>query len=468
MQTIVTTSESSRRPDQALDDFKRRLHDYASIGRKLFWQRFTSYTAIAILASIFYDWQVTAICYAFIWISEIYDQRVFSIALNPDKFEKTGMRDMKRKLLISTVLSACVISIFSIVISILQGPTSHFMPIFVLIAASIFACMNNYQFVSILFVRLSIYLVSIVTIASRDIILAEEVTSEMWIQLFTTIFVLSFIVECARNFLSFYTEKIGQMKVLEREHERAKSAARAKSEFLSIVSHELRTPLTSIKGSLDLIIGGVAGPVPESFRKILDVAHRNSIRLTALIQDLLDLQRMGDGKISYQFSEVKLDELVSEAVDEMMTVASRRAVTIKLGHVDKDVIVSADKNRMKQVVTNILSNAVKFSNANQTVTVNVERDGQKGLFSIEDQGIGIPDHEKHKVFSAFQQLDSSDHRKAEGLGLGMHIAARIVEAHGGKIGFESRIGQGTKFYVEMEQVAANAPTSSHKAVAPAL
>ncbi|SDN45019.1 Signal transduction histidine kinase [Lutimaribacter pacificus] len=459
--------DASGHDPAAHDDFKRRLNDYACIGRKLFWQRFTSYSAIALLASIFYDWKITMLCYLLIWLSEFYDQRVFTIALKTETFDRRALSSVRRNLFLSTIISACVISFFCITIAVLQGPTSHFMPIFVLIAAAIFACMNNYQFVPILFLRLAIYLVSIIVIAARDIVLADQVSSEMWIQLFTTIFVLSFIIECARHFLSFYNEKINQLKVLEREHEKAKSAARAKSEFLSIVSHELRTPLTSIKGSLDLIVGGIAGPVPESFRKILEVAHRNSARLTLLIQDLLDLQKMGDGKMSFAFADLRLDQVVSEAVDEMQAVAERRSIGIRFADVDEDVIISADKNRLKQVVTNILSNAVKFSDPNQTVTVSVHRNGSRGCFSIRDEGIGIPDEEKDKVFSAFQQLDSSDHRKAEGLGLGMHIAARIVEAHGGRIGFDSKLGKGTTFFVELDEVTGRHSAPAGNAMRPA-
>ncbi len=222
-----------------------------------------------------------------------------------------------------------------------------------------------------------------------------------------------------------------------------------KSEFVSTVSHELRTPLTSIAGSLGLLAGGAAGELPARAGRLVGIAHANSQRLVRLINDILDVEKIESGQMTFSMEAVDLTDLVKRALDAMNGLAGELGVKMVLTTPDV-VEVRGDADRLMQVVTNLLSNAAKFSPPGESVEVSVARveDGRVRV-SVRDHGPGVPEGFRERIFSKFAQADGSDTRKLGGTGLGLAISREIVERHGGRISFDSPPGEGATFHVDL-------------------
>ncbi|HET7230516.1 MAG TPA: PAS domain S-box protein [Longimicrobium sp.] len=242
---------------------------------------------------------------------------------------------------------------------------------------------------------------------------------------------------------------------------------RLKNEFVSIVSHELRTPLTSIRGSLGLLGSGKLGELPERAQRLVDIATQNSERLVRLINDILDIERIESGAISMERRAASTGDLVRQAVNAVRGMAERAGVALE-ARVD-EFELQADPDRIVQVLTNLISNAVKFSpaDAGAAVTVSVERDGGGARFQVADQGRGIPEDKLDTIFERFQQVDSSDSRQKGGTGLGLAISRTIVQQHGGEIGVESRLGHGSTFTFTIPPAPPAAPAPAAPVPTPA-
>ena len=249
---------------------------------------------------------------------------------------------------------------------------------------------------------------------------------------------------------------VGSARRLESALVRAQKANRAKSDFVATVSHELRTPVTSIIGSLDLIASGALAKTPGKEAEILGIARSNSRRLAALIEDLLQIQKMETGKLDYRFEAIPVGAVVERAVQLTRPIAGNAGVEIHLPATIPLLHVRADQSRLEQVLTNILSNAIKFSHPGGDVRIAVEDTPAGVRVSVIDHGLGIPDGARTRVFAPFGQIDSSDTRSAGGTGLGLNIAQRIVAAHHGVIDYHGTPGGGTTFYVELPRVSAPA------------
>ena len=221
-----------------------------------------------------------------------------------------------------------------------------------------------------------------------------------------------------------------------------------KSEFISTVSHELRTPLTSIVGSLGLIAGGALGEIPVQAKSLIEIAHRNSLRLSLLINDLLDMEKLAEGKMDFKMQEQKLMPLIEQALEDNQGYGKSRNVKLELTGRSYDAKVNIDAHRLMQVLSNLLSNAIKYSPDNGTVEVAVQNDQQTVRITVTDHGPGIPAEFRSRIFQKFSQADSSDTRQKGGTGLGLAIARGLVERMGGKIGFDSVEGQGASFHIE--------------------
>jgi PAS domain S-box-containing protein len=224
---------------------------------------------------------------------------------------------------------------------------------------------------------------------------------------------------------------------------------RLKSGFVSTVSHELRTPLTSISGSLGLLSGGVAGQLPPKAQRLIEIAKLNSDRLVRLINDILDLEKAESGKLEFQLQPLRLKPLVEQAIELNRNFAQTFGVVIELDPDSDDAIVLVDRDRLIQVITNLLSNAAKFSPRGGYVKVDIELDRDDVRISVHDRGSGIPDSFRARIFERFAQADSSDSRAKGGTGLGLSICKTIVGRLGGSIGFHSVHGQGSTFYVTL-------------------
>lgn len=228
-----------------------------------------------------------------------------------------------------------------------------------------------------------------------------------------------------------------------------KKMDRMKSEFISTVSHELRTPLTSIRGSLGLVIGGVSGELPEQARGLIEIANKNSERLSRLINDILDVEKIESGRMAFDIRPVALSPIIEQVIEANQAYASQYGAHIVLESADEGLSVLADPDRLTQVFTNLLSNAAKFSPQGGTVNVTVVENAGEVRVAISDAGAGIPEEFRPHVFEKFSQADASDSRRSGGTGLGLSIAKAIVDRLGGRIDFESVPGAGTTFTVDL-------------------
>ena len=228
-----------------------------------------------------------------------------------------------------------------------------------------------------------------------------------------------------------------------------KKVEKLKSEFISTVSHELRTPLTSIKGSLGLISGGAVGELNEAMKPLIDVAYNNTNRLLALINDILDLEKIESGKLQFMMSESDLVEIVKDSVISNQAYADQLNIKLVILESMDKAMVSCDKGRITQVLTNLISNAVKVSNSGSAVELKLEPFEQSIRVSVIDEGDGIPDDFRSHIFQKFAQVDGSDTRKLPGTGLGLSICKLIVSEHGGEIDYVTELGQGSTFYFDM-------------------
>ena len=240
---------------------------------------------------------------------------------------------------------------------------------------------------------------------------------------------------------------------------------RLKSEFISIVSHELRTPLTAIKNAMDIILSGKAGDMTENIEKFVSMGKRNAIRLSGIINDLLDISKIEAGKMDFKFELMHVEPVIEYVKNNLTEVAKEKNLTIKYTPSDDDVEVYADSNRLEQVLTNLVSNAIKFTpdageieitskvvNARELQYDHCFEEDIKKLqgnylqVCVEDHGIGIERKDLNHVFDKFAQIENSLSRKVGGSGLGLPIARQLMESHNGAIWCDSEINKGSRFY----------------------
>ncbi|KAM3097585.1 PAS domain S-box protein [Phormidesmis sp. 146-35] len=226
---------------------------------------------------------------------------------------------------------------------------------------------------------------------------------------------------------------------------------RLKDEFISIVSHELRTPLTAIRGSLGLMATGIYDDKPDKAKRMIEIALADSDRLSRLVNDILDLERLDSGKVELVMEVCDVFDLMLRAVEGVQAIAESASITLCATPLLAQVWAAPDA--ILQTLTNLLSNAIKFSPANGTVWLNAEKllsEAQSPAirFEVIDQGRGIPIDKLEMIFDRFQQVDLSDSRQKGGTGLGLSICRSIVEQHGGKIWAESSLNPptGSRFY----------------------
>lgn len=236
-----------------------------------------------------------------------------------------------------------------------------------------------------------------------------------------------------------------------------KHVEQMKNEFISTVSHELRTPVTSISGALSLVVGGVAGDIPMSMREMLTIAHKNSERLGVLINDLLDMEKLVAGKVEFDLRAQALRPLLEQAVEVNQAYADRFGVRLRLVHSTEDPLVQVDAQRLQQILANLLSNAAKFSPEGGEVKIQTTIRHNRVRVSVIDQGPGIPEAFRKRIFQKFSQADASDSRQQGGSGLGLAITRELVECMGGIVGFDSVPDQGASFWFEFGTTGTESP-----------
>ena len=241
---------------------------------------------------------------------------------------------------------------------------------------------------------------------------------------------------------------VTQQKALESER---RLVEQLKNEFVSTVSHELRTPLTSIRGALGLLSGAVAGPLPSMAADMIDIAHKNSERLIRLINDMLDLEKVESGKLDFQLVPVELGPLVGQAAVTHQGFAQELGVKLEVVVEAPGAQALVDEGRFLQVLSNLISNALKFSPEGERVVLRLSRHGGRLRVSVEDRGPGIPEAFRARIFQKFAQADGSDTRRQGGTGLGLSIAHAFMERMGGTLEFTSTEGAGATFWAELPE-----------------
>ncbi len=224
-----------------------------------------------------------------------------------------------------------------------------------------------------------------------------------------------------------------------------KKLDKIKSNFLSVTSHELRTPMSVIKGYIQMMLKGNLGTISNEQKKALDIILQNSNRLDTLIQDILDISRLESGTMKFIPERTNVKNMVEQTIETMQSIADTKniKINIRLEENTPDLII--DQERVKQVIVNLLNNAIKFSYDGSIITIIIRKTGNYVLFEIQDFGRGIPKGKQDKIFEIFYQADSEKDRKFGGVGLGLAISRGIILAHGGNIWVESEPEKGSTF-----------------------
>jgi PAS domain S-box-containing protein len=234
-----------------------------------------------------------------------------------------------------------------------------------------------------------------------------------------------------------------------------KKLEQAKNQFVSTVSHELRTPLTSIKGALGIITGSDKGELSAGNKRLIEIARSNTDRLTAIVNDILDLEKISSGEISFDFHPEDMGDLIKQSVQELAPYAITHKNTLSIEVPDTPLMVWADMGRTKQVLFNLISNACKYSSDDTDVLIRAKAVDGRAIVYVQNHGPGIPESFRPKMFGAFSQVDSSDTRAKGGTGLGLNITKQIVSRHDGTINFESQPNGVTVFWFSYQLYVAD-------------
>jgi len=234
-----------------------------------------------------------------------------------------------------------------------------------------------------------------------------------------------------------------------------KKVERLKNEFVATVSHEIRTPLTAIKGSLDIITNGLNLNLPEQANGMLNVANRNVERLLSLINDILDVSKLESSEVNLEMQQFKLKPFIDDTININQEYAKKFNTTFKCTHCHDNILITADRDRLVQVMSNLLSNAAKYSPDDVPVEIFTSINENIIRVNIKDYGPGIPQDFQDKLFEKFTQSSSGDTRQVGGTGLGLNISKMIIEKMGGNIGFKTIEGKETIFYFEFPVISEN-------------
>lgn len=248
-------------------------------------------------------------------------------------------------------------------------------------------------------------------------------------------------------------------RLLEKEMEKLREVDRLKSDFVSHVSHELRTPLTAIKGAIDNMLDGLTGDMNEKQARYLTRMKENTEHLVRLIEDILDISRIEAGQIGLNVRPTSISRLVLEVCDSLKPIATARGIELA-GDAPGDMTVRGDRDRLMQVLLNLIGNALKFTPSGGTVRASAEESDDEVTIRVKDSGMGIEPELTERVFDRFYRIPSIE-RQPEGTGLGLSIAKSLVELHAGRIAVESELGAGSTFVVTLPKAGPPA-----KAVAP--
>ena len=222
-------------------------------------------------------------------------------------------------------------------------------------------------------------------------------------------------------------------------------ASRFKSEFLAQMSHQLRTPLTAIIGFCEVLLGGMDGELETEQAEDIGQIHKSGIVLLELVNEILDLSKIEAGKLEIAVKDVELEEVVDGVIQTLVQIAEAKALKLTSELSPAVAVVKADPSRLREILTNLVSNAIKFT-ASGSVTIRSERHGTMAEISVIDTGIGIQPEARDRIFEEFRQASDDISKKYGGTGLGLSIARKLAELQGGHMGVESQPGKGSRFW----------------------
>lgn len=275
---------------------------------------------------------------------------------------------------------------------------------------------------------------------ARDLLLIEQITKEEGhvkrLEELTVEFDKSAKLLVRRDLeLSGANEKLTQLDKM-------------KSEIISIVAHQLRTPLSAIKWTLKILLDEDAGAVSPEQRDLITKGFESNERMIALINDMLAVDRLESGKIKYNFVPVQFEDLVQDMIRSLLPLATQKNIRVEFSSPETPLAkIKIDPDKMRDVLQNLIDNAIKYTKNEGTVSVGVAMEKEELHFWVKDNGIGIPDEEKEKIFSRFFRANNAIHTETDGSGLGLFIAQSVIKRHGGKLWFESVLDVGTTFHV---------------------
>ncbi len=427
------------------------LSDFAWANKRLAWQRQVTFAAGTILVALNQSAAMALACYSICLLAEYHEMRLCRKVLEQTRRDARKAAALTAQLTLSGMLGAGAIVFYVSLVAISEGPSIHIGPHFFLLMASLYTAMNTCQLPQVMIARLLVFSAGFLFIPLYDLVVIwPQQPSTLWTQLGTSVFVLYFVAECAKKFASHYQAVQTKMEDLRVERDKLAEAFEVQSQFVSTASHELRTPLTSILASLDLITDGRACQTMPDVLRIAKIGQKNGVRLATLINELLNFQKLNSKGMEFRLHRLDLRDLVREAAQVNRMLGKSKNITFEVKLPETPVDVMGDNDRLLQVMTNVLSNAVKFSHPGGVVEIAAEQDGPKGRISVRDHGIGIPEDARDLVFAPFAQVDGSDKRVFDGTGLGMSISQRIMDGHDGTIDFCSTFGKGTVFTIELD------------------
>lgn len=227
-----------------------------------------------------------------------------------------------------------------------------------------------------------------------------------------------------------------------------KEMDRMKDDFISMVSHELRTPLTSIRASLELLASEAVNVTADEMRSMVTIALRNTARLERIVNQILELEKIKAGKLPMHIMPIQLEPFISRCIEDNAVYGHKYGVVFEFSAPKEELYALADESSLSQVITNLLSNAAKFSHRDSKVTLTIERHAQASVvIRIKDQGVGIPEEFRSRIFGRFHRAETVNTTQRDGTGLGLNISKQLIEAMNGSIDYESQKGKGSVFCI---------------------
>lgn len=259
----------------------------------------------------------------------------------------------------------------------------------------------------------------------------------------------------------------GSIKFI-RDVTKEESVSQAKSDLVAVVAHQLRTPLSGIKWVFTSLLGGDFGPLTDEQKKFLTQGEEANEGLLGLVEDILDVSRIEEGRVEYKFETVDLAAFMRSLADSFIAEAKEKNISLALDLPSEKVLVPFDQKRIRLALGNLIDNAIAYSDKDTTIAIGLKKEADTVVMSVRDSGIGIPEEAKKKLFGKFFRADNAVKVRTRGTGLGLFLAKSIAESHGGNIRFESEVGKGTTFFITLpltaktsEKAPAAAPVESH-------